>query len=165
MTKKELAKADRAHELDKQLRSLTVMATEAFYRMGQIMKEIRDNQYFEVLDFDSFEAYFAQPELGFKKSSVYHAIKLVETFPAYKEIADVSYGKLLMIAPHITESNKLDLIGKARSLSRSDLITEIRDLRGGGEPDVTRVYRELWLCPKCGRIKGIKVYEICRCKT
>jgi hypothetical protein len=98
--------------------------------MGAILNEIKDNEYWRLMGYQTFRSYIADPEIGIKQSSAYHAMKLVSTF-SLEETEGVEYSKLITIVPHITDDNRDDLLEKARSLSRSDLQKE---LTPGDEP-------------------------------
>ena len=43
----------------------------AFVEMGRLLKVIRDEGYFEVLGYDSFQSYVINSELGFKRRTAY----------------------------------------------------------------------------------------------
>src|SRR3990167_8018496 len=65
---------ERLFTLRQQLKGLSQSATEHFCKLGEIMKEIHDNELWKG-EYASFEAFYSDPEFSFKKSSVYHAIK------------------------------------------------------------------------------------------
>lgn len=126
------------------------------------MKEINEGGYWRA-GWDSFEAWYADPELGMKTSTVYHAIKLIETFPDWKKLIDIPVSKLIMIVAHTTEKNKTDLIVAARSLGRGDLRHEL--LTHGLEPErKTGVYvPKTFPCKSCGGVRGITFDDLCHC--
>jgi len=161
---KALTKTDakRAHELRQELLTIKLVATEHFFRTGEILKEIRDEEYWKT-GWHSFEAYYSDPELGFKTSTVYHAIKLVETFPNWRKLIDIPVSKLIMIAPHITRKNEPDLIVASRSLSRGDLRHEL--MTHGLEPErqTGAILPKTYLCSQCKGLRGVKFDGLCHC--
>lgn len=156
-TKKE---QDRAFQLRQELLKLRASATENFFRIGIILKEVRDKELWRM-GADTFEEFFADPEIGLKRSTAYHAIKLVETFPKWERLVEVPVSKLIMIAPHVTEDNKEELLKEAEALSRSDLGYKLRE-EGKIQPrdfGIPKIYR----CKDCKLIKGVKWDDLCHC--
>jgi len=159
----DLAISDRAFELHQELVGLTLSATHHFFRMGELMKEIRDDELWRIMGYESFEAYFSDPELDFKKSSVYHAINLVETFRERKELETIPVSKLIMVAPHITESNKSEMVEMARTLSRSDLQHQLIVMKLATVAPQLPPFPKVYPCMRCGKVRGITVKDLCTC--
>lgn len=158
----EIAAGERLHELREKLLNVKLVTTEQFFILGEIMKEIRDEDLWKI-DSHSFESFYSDPELAYPTSTVYHAIKVVETFPDWKKVLDIPISKLVMIAPHIKEENEKELTGYARGLGRGDLRHELLEHglqpeRGGTLP-VPKTYR----CENCKGIKGLTFDELCHC--
>jgi hypothetical protein len=155
-------KAKRGHELREELLSIKLVATEHFFRTGEILKEVRDDELWNA-GWDTFESYYADPDLGMKTSTVYHAIKLVETFPEWRKLVEIPISKLVMIAPHITKKNESELIVAAKSLSRGDLRHELmtHGLEPGKQtmPKIPKIYP----CNTCKNMKGIRFDDLCHC--
>ena len=137
--------------------------TTHFFRMGEIMKEFRDKRLWLDLDYESFEAYYSDPELGFKRSSVYHAIKLLERFPKWDKVADIPLSKLIMISPHVTEENESELLAMARSLSGGDLKHELLSLGLVAQGKEAQTLPKIYGCKDCGKVKGVTFEEFCFC--
>jgi len=163
MPKKEIAVADRAFALHQQLIGLKESAVKHFYRLGRIMKEVRDNELWKAMNHPSFKSYFSDPELGFEDSSVYRAISVVEKFPDPERLAHVPLGKIYIILPYVTDKNRNKLLELAGGLSRGDLIHQ---LGPGKEPDedhrfmpIPKIYR----CDTCKKIKGVSFNLLCHC--
>ena len=160
--KNNLVVGERLHELRLELRDLAETATAHFCRLGEIMKEIRDNELWQG-QYESFEAFFSDPEFSFKRSSVYHAIRLVEVFPKWQELKDVPVSKPIMVVPHLNEQNRDELVGQARTLSTSDLYTQLsllNTMQGlTDRPSLPKVYP----CSTCGKAKGISWKDLCHC--
>ena len=56
MTKISLSKGDKAHVLLAELKAIKLVATEHFFRTGEILKEVRDDELWQT-GWHSFEAY------------------------------------------------------------------------------------------------------------
>lgn len=161
---KALTKTDakRAHELREELKAIKLIATEHFFRTGEILKEVRDKDYWRA-GYESFEAWYADPELGMKTSTVYHAIKLVETFLDWRKLIDIPISKLIMIAPHVTKKNEPDLIVASRSLSRGDLRHELITYGLEPEKQTGSILPKVYPCKSCGGLKGVRFDGLCHC--
>ena len=153
---------NRAHELRQEIIQLRISATEQFFRLGEILKEIRDEEYWKM-GWESFDAYFSDPELGLKSSTVYHAIKMIETFPNREKLLGIPVSRLVMIAPHVTSDNREKLIEAAKGLSRSDLRHEL--LTHGLEPTKEEIIPipKIYGCKTCKRVKGVRFDGLCHC--
>lgn len=165
MTKKkelEISRGEQLHRLREELLKLAKTASEYYFRMGEIMKEIRDNELWRE-SYESFAAFYSDPELDFNKSSVSRAIRFVETFPEWQKFIDIPVGKIDMIVPHINERNRNELVNMARALSRSDLrhqlmVKRIAEVEPRFEP-LPKIYP----CLTCGKAKGISWDGLCHC--
>lgn len=125
-------KPERAFQLHRQLKTVVENAKRNFFVMGAILTEIKDNEYWKTMGYETFRSYIADPEIGIKQSSAYHAMKLVNTF-TLEETQGVDYSKLITIVPYLEDSNRDKLLEMARTLSRSDLQKELNLLGDGKE--------------------------------
>lgn len=163
MSKKlEVKRGERLHELREGLLDLAISATEHFFQMGEIMKEIREKELWRE-SYDGFRAFYSDPELGFKKSSVNHAIKLVNLFPKWKSVLDVHVSKLIMIAPHIQKENKKELLSMARALSKSDLHHQLTLKRLVEKDPEIKFIPKVFPCKVCYKARGIDWDSMCHC--
>jgi len=154
-------RGNRLFEITTELLHLKKTANEYYFRLGGLLKEVRDNQLWAE-SYESFTAYCADPELDFSVSHAKNAITLVERFPNWQRLIDIGYSKLLAIAPHIEKHDKDELIGMARSLSRSDLYHELAELKLKRDTSYTplpKIYR----CGVCSGVRGIYPGDLCRC--
>jgi hypothetical protein len=154
--------AERGSELHNRLIQLSVQTTRNFFEFGAILKEIRDKALWLALGYDSFQSYFADPDLSLSKSSVYNAIYLVEHFPDWKNMVPVPVSKLTMIAPHLDEKNTPKLLEYAIGLSRSDLRHQLDNMglkSDYSESEMPKIYG----CKDCGRVKGVFFDDLCQC--
>lgn len=150
---------DRLHELREELHGLVYTATEHFFRMGVIMKEIRDKELWKA-GYQSFGSFYSDPEFSFKKSSVYHAIRFVEVFPDWKPLIDVPVSKLMLVAPHINEKNRDQMVEDARTLSASDLWHK---LTTGEQRSAYGEMPKIFPCNVCHGVKGVSFDMLCHC--
>lgn len=152
----------RLHELRQQLLGLVATATEHFFRMGVIMKEIQDKELWRG-QYQSFGAFYSDPEFSFKKSSVYHAIRLVEVFPEWEKLIDVPVSKLIIIAPHATQKNREELVTHARTLSASDLYHHLETQALVAQDPKYVPLPKIFPCNVCHKAKGITWDMMCHC--
>ena len=79
MTK--LAKTeDQAFMNDLHIKQLRRGVQENFLELARLLKESRDERYFERLDYSTFESYIASPELSFERRTVYRLFAIYEGF-------------------------------------------------------------------------------------
>ena len=127
------------------------------------MKKFRDRELWLDLGFDSFDSYFSDPELGFKRSSVYHAIKLVERLPKWHDLVDIPVSKLIVVAPYLDDKNQEELLSKARGLSIGDLRHELIVMQLTEKGIEAYNLPKVYLCKDCGKVKGVTFAELCMC--
>jgi len=106
-------------------------------KLGALLKTIRDLKLYELRGYDTFEAYIAQPEIGFARATAYwwiHAYELYIEQCKYQPevIGEIPVGNLQIIAPLVKDDpeHKDEYIALAQSLSRSDLRNAIRERKG-----------------------------------
>lgn len=162
MTKKEIQLADRGFAIHEELLNLKKSAVVHFYRLGELMREVRDGKLWKALGHKSFEAYFGSPELGFERSSVYRAIKTVHRFKL-TEVERIPVRKIFLILPHITSKNKEKLLEMAESLSSSDLIHQLGPGKEPEKPSKFGSIPKIYRCNTCGGIRGLSFDTLCHC--
>ena len=101
--------------------------------LGQALKRSRDERYFEVLGYETFEAYIDSAHIGLARRSVYSLITIYETFVeelgySIEELQDVEYSKLDRIVPviHVQPVAHREWFEKARTLPRRTLEQEVK---------------------------------------
>jgi hypothetical protein len=144
--------ADKAFTVDLHIRQLKKVSNQTHLELARLLKEVRDNKYYEVLGEATFESYIARPELGFSKSSVYRFIGIYETYieklkVPHEVIETMDYNKLDIIRPYIKEDNKDEMLSLATGNSRSDLNKSLVEMKLKSEPIVEE---HLIKCPVCG---------------
>jgi N6-adenosine-specific RNA methylase IME4 len=123
-----------AFSVDKEIKILKKGINGGFIELAKRLKQVKDNSLYKELDYDTFESYIAQPELGFQRSSVYLLIQIYEKLVLELNVqpaglALIEWTKLAEIVPYINEKNKEELLSKATELSRSDLREEVKLLK------------------------------------
>lgn len=110
-----------------------------FYKLGAYLKQVRDFELYKEIGCESFEEYIGQPELSFKRSTVYSLIGVYEEFFSeesnhldIENIEEIDYTKLDKIRRfhYLPKEQFEEWVEKARVLSLSDLIDEIKEVRG-----------------------------------
>ena len=162
MSKPTKTEADKAHELREELKVIKEAANEHFFRMGEVLREIKDKEYWKM-GWASFEAYYSDPELSIPSSTVYHSIKVVDKFSDWKKIVDIPISKLIAIAPHVNEKNRTDLIVASRVLSRGDLRHELLDHGLQPERKTVLAMPKVYPCKVCKKMKGLGFDDLCHC--
>ena len=183
-------KAAQAHHLKEEIIRIKNSMGKGYFLLGELLKKIRDERLYRLLDCNTMTEFIAQPELAFSRSSVYDYIKLYEIFIEklnMPEIADIPYSQLRRILP-VVESDPEEWISKARTLSRADLALEVgdaKDTREGAEwekrPDlrpplklnasrsVSKIFlnliKQIDICPVCGKQEDLTLHHFPRTKA
>ena len=135
-----------AYSIDVDLKDIKKNLNYSFMAIGYYLHEIKDKKLYELLDYESFNSYISQPELAIKRSTAYKLIGIYEKFSlehkvSHDRLLGIDYAKLDMIRTKVDDENIDELLGKAESLSRSDLKAEI---------DGVELYQTKRYCPHCG---------------
>ena len=144
MTNKQFIVADQVFDLHSKVVKLKDDINSSFLELGRLLWVIKDGRLFELLDYETFESYLAQPELSFDRSSVYRLIRIHEELVLKRGVAlcdlkKIAWSKLDRIIPYLKDDNLEEMLEKAEHLSRSDLQQELKP----HNPKLTT-------CPKCG---------------
>lgn len=128
-------KADKNY---KAILATQAQVSESFLVMGSLLKACRDEKYFTAYGHEKFEHFLGSPELGMSRSMAMGLIQVHELYVLKldrptDELTKAGIGKLLAIAP-IVESNPDEWLGKAQTMSRSDLKEEVA-IATGKEPE------------------------------
>lgn len=125
------SEAEVAFKLHESIVGLKRSVQQNTLQMGATLKELRDRKLYRLLDYPSFQAYCASPEVSVKRSTAYAFIRVYEVFIErfkypVKQLETVDSKKLERILPVVDEENHQEWLEKARELSYTDLVTEIR---------------------------------------
>lgn len=125
---------------------LAKQASEAlFIIQGKLLKEIRDEKLFEVLDYPNFTQFINSEEISFSREKAYMYIRIYEYFIEWLEldenkIAQMSVARLSMMLPTLKKiDNKEKAIEKMEefnSMRHNDFVKDIKRIRTGGRPNV-----------------------------
>jgi hypothetical protein len=140
---------DQAHENYEYICKLRHSINNGFWILVEQLKKCREEKYWQTLGYETFASYLAQPEIDFNLRTVdnwittYNHIKTYNLLTQYGSI-DMAVSRLAIVAPHLTKENAAELLYKAKTLSRKDLIAEVT----GKEP----IIKEKCTCLTCGNI-------------
>jgi hypothetical protein len=132
--------AAEAHQINKWIIECRMNIEANFIQLAGLLKRVRDEKLYVVLDHKTFESYIADPDLAMSRSKAY---KLIRTWELYVEklsipkqiLIDIGSKRLEIISPLVPamileEHHREDWLNKARELSRSDLENEVRQCQG-----------------------------------
>lgn len=151
-----------AHHFFLELKNLIKEQSLLFLEIGRCLKIMRDEKMYKQLDYDTWGGFLGSGELSLKTATVYAYIGIYEIFILKfeltpDELADIPWDKLWIALPAARKLDNreqlLDLIGKAKTLSRSDLALEINEgeVIESGKPQ-TKLIR-LFPCDVCNKYK------------
>lgn len=124
-------KGKAAFALHQEILGLRNALMENFLQLGAKLSIVKKEKYFKTLDFDTFAAYLATPELSLSLSSAYALIDIHEKFltrlkiPAQR-LLPIGRKKLEMISSIVDEQNADTWLSEAEHLSTSDLAKRLR---------------------------------------
>ena len=159
-------------EAHKNFEKIVILVSDISLRwlfIGQLLWDNRDKSYWEKLGHESFNAFLASPELGLGQSTLYRFIHLYELYCLRlnldpKDISDISYEKLYLIKDKVKINNKEDWLAKARTLSQSDLMIEIKEHEENKGFKVKKDYPQFYRCRDCGKWRiEVDPLETCTC--
>ena len=144
----------------------------AFVKLGMLLKQVRDQNYFEVLGYDNFTSYVINSELGFSRRTAYNYIEIyewyVEKFKYDMEyLAEVGQDKLMRLLIIIKKESpgkeKLEsLMGEVRELRPVDFAKKYKDDKKQVGHEDYLAPPEYLRCKKCGKwILVIPVKDCC----
>ena len=122
-----------AFEIHQSILTLKKQMGMAFVELGRLLKQIRDEGYYQVLGYDTFSSYVINSELGFKRRTAYYYIEIYEwyveklTFEA-QYLAEVGQDKLLRALPIIKEEYP-KLPFQELKIRAEQLMLEVQELR------------------------------------
>ena len=123
-----IEESDRAFMVETEIRHRRAEIAKNFLELGRLFKLVRDEKLYKLRDHPSFLSFLA--DVGFRRTTVYSYIHVYELYILKLKIVPdflitVPYRQLQMINP-VVEKNPEEWIYKAKELSESDLITEVR---------------------------------------
>jgi len=166
-------KSELAHKYFTNLKQLVKQQSVLFLDTGRILKVIRDEKYYEHLDYESWTAFLGDNQIGIGQSTAYAYIGIYEEFVmkygfSFEILSEVPWYKLQYILPSVRRSKDItevkEYFDKAKSLSRSDLAIEVNEKVEEGV--VTTKLVKAFYHDKCKkyRLQGFSPEDVCKCK-
>jgi len=151
----------KAFQIHQEIIELKNTAAGAFVLIGQRLNEIKEKNLYHFLGeggYETFESYLASPELQFDRRKAYYLIQIYKTFCEefgidQNELSKIYWTTLRQILPVVNKENCSEWLEKAKTLSRSDLYLEVRQLQSGIDPRKCKHEWEektVWICRECG---------------
>ena len=129
-------KADIAFDLYTKIVESKNAETHRVILLGHLFKEFRDKKLYKHLDSscENFNEFLATPELGFARSTCYSYIRLWEKYVEELNfdvgyLSEIGHKRLQLILPYV-DKDPAEWLSRANTWSYSDLINEIRRLKG-----------------------------------
>ena len=140
-----------AWQAHRRIVALRQSAEQTFLELGAELYWFERKKFYQHLDYDTFEAYLASPDVdisrrvAFRIKGIYEDLQLKLKMPP-ETLLEIGNAKLDMIRPHATEDNVDELLNMASTISKSDLRIE---LANKFKLPVHQV-AERCVCPLCG---------------
>lgn len=134
--------------------------------LGNLLKQNNEGKYWEALGYDSFADFIAQGEFSFTRRTAYNYIDLFDLFVKWKidydELISIPYSKVLKIKDVIDKDNLNEWLAKAKTLSRSDLDVEVREVLANEEDKEYKVMPKIYKCKEHGKwIIEVDINDCC----
>lgn len=137
-------RANVAFELENKVKELKTKVGTSFLELGKTLKEIRDNQYYLDLGFESITQWLSSPDVSISPTWAWHFISVYEVLILERKLTTSSvlatdYNKLHQIVPVLRNNpseNAEEWLEKARSLRVVDLKREIQEFQGKDETSI-----------------------------
>ena len=128
--------ANAAHTRHLRLVELRNMGETIFLELGRELFEFERDKCYQALDYTSFNSYLASSGVDISTRTAYRLKAVYKKYVLDMGLEPLSlvaagYTKLSMIAPQVSSDNAAEWLAKAETLSRADIIRELRD----GDPD------------------------------
>ena len=132
-----------AFKLEKKVKDLKYGVGQNFLEMGRLLKEIRDNQYYKDLGYDTVSEWLSSPDISINPRWAWDFISVHEIFVekhglAPASVLEADYSKLHDIIPIVRKDpDKVEeWLDKATNLRRVDLRREIDEYKGKDDKDI-----------------------------
>ena len=128
----QLTTANDAHARHRRIVELRDMGETIFLQLGKELYEFEKHRDYAALGYASFNSYLADPDVdisprtAYRLKAVYSKYILEMSLPP-EAVAGIGYTKLSMISSQVTSDNAEEWLVKAGTLSRSDIIRELKD--------------------------------------
>jgi len=164
-----MSPAERAKLCETQVIAYTAAISQAYMRTAEILHEIHEKKHYKTLGYDTFETWLGIPEISMPRSTAYELIQAYKFFIVKMglqiddikvEITKMRMLNRLEAKGVITSPDQArEWLGKAESLSCSDLKVEINEQ--AGTPEATEKYGKRTDCEPAWhilqmRLQGVK---------
>ena len=145
--------SDRAVKIARTLKQLQEEKDSRSYRIGQLGYYAREmgKDFLRANNADTWSAFLAENNMSISTVNNYVGLYRLYGEDGYNmsetEWTEIGPRKLRIIAPHVTKEDPKELLLKARTLSASDLIKEIKGDSAKSQPFVTADSESLPVAP------------------
>lgn len=155
-----LPQAEYAWEVSQKLQLAKKHSELLFLIIGKLLKEIKDNQLYQQLDYDTFNAFIQSPEVSFSRDTAYLYIRVYEFYVEQLEIKDsviqqIPLNKLGLLIPLLkqkdTKIEQQELLSEFVGLGHRDFMLRVRE----GQPDTKPI---VWKSKETGQWQ-VQYYE------
>ena len=124
-----------AFELVQRIKTTIYSLTGHVLELGELLYTFKEKQYWRALNYDYWKEFLGDPDISLPVSTADIFIRIYRKFVRElgvpkENLIDKDYSKLLVILPMVDDENKGEWLAKATALSKSDLITEVKEARG-----------------------------------
>lgn len=165
------AKYEIAKKSEDELLKWQKIGSISYLYQGKILKEIKEDKLFRYLgtdspEYESFDNYIGSKNIDLRKA--YYLIQIWGTFiEKYKyepeDLSGIYWTSLRSILPVTNSDNVKELVEKARTLTRTHLDTEVKQLKAGlTSMEELKKHTHRWRlisfyrCEDCGEKSKIK---------
>lgn len=141
-----LSREDRAFSTWKALLSAKRNMEAMFLVLGKLLKDIRDDKLYEVLDYENFSQFLNSEELSFSREKAYMVIRVYEYFIEYlglseEKVREMSVARLSLMMPALKKIEDKDealaQVEEFNSLRHNDFVREVKNKTSkDGKPTV-----------------------------
>lgn len=138
-----LPQPQQAHECYQKLLVARRSQDYLFLGIGKLLKLIRDNRYYEQLDYENFGDFIASEEVGLSRESVFLYIRVYEYYIERLElkadyVGKINLARLGMMIPILKKiddpKKEKEKIEELSSLRQNDFLLKVRQHRGDDKP-------------------------------
>ena len=141
-----------AHKRHQRILNIAQQMNQGAIVLGKELYEMKENEEYEALGYETFESYLAMPELSFKRRTAYYLIEIYRTFVlelgyGIEKLGEAEWSKLALILPKIRMQPNAhkEWFNKALALSKSDLALEIAEESPCPHEDIIKIS----ICANC----------------
>jgi len=136
--------------------------------LGKLLAENVEYEYWRKLGYENFGDFIAENNFSFSKRTAYNYVDLWKMFCKFaiemEEFTSIPYSKMLKLKDVADEKNLPEWIEKAKTLSRTDLDLEVKELKCQNEGKPYIPMPKMYLCPDCNKwVIDLSPDEICDC--